>query len=249
VTVRSRIDDNGVAYVELDAADKANALDKRLSDELADAVAAAVSGGARVLVLSACGPVFCAGGSLTGLLKPQHPLSALYAGVEALGACSLPTIALVDGPAVGAGVTLPLACDVIICTPRARFDPRFLDIAIHPGGGHLWRLAGRIGVQGAAALVLFGDELDGADAVRAGLAWRCLPAEEARAFVDRLAVRAAGRPAELVRRTKQTLRDSAALPNAAEAAVLELAAQEWSVRQPEHRQAVEALAARFGLPV
>jgi enoyl-CoA hydratase len=164
------MDDNGVAYVELDDADKANALDKRLSDELADAVAAAVSCGARVLVLSACGPVFCAGGSLIGLLKPQHPLSALYAGVEALSACSLPTIALVDGAAVGAGVTLPLACDVIICTPRARFDPRFLDIAIHPGGGHLWRLASRIGVQGAAALVLFGDELDGEEAERAGLA-------------------------------------------------------------------------------
>jgi len=54
---------------------------------------------------------------------------------------------------VGAGVNPPLACDVVIATPAARFDPRFLDVGIHPGGGHLWRLAGRVGEQGAAGLL------------------------------------------------------------------------------------------------
>jgi enoyl-CoA hydratase len=249
VLVRSSIDGNGVASVELDAATRANALDKQMSDELASEVDQVVADGARVIVLSARGPVFCAGGSLPGLLAPQHPLSALYAGVEALTGCPVPTIALVDGPAVGAGVTLALACDVIICTPRARFDPRFLDLAIHPGGGHLWRLAGRIGVQGAAALVLLGDELDGNDAATTGLAWRCLPREQAKGLVDRLAERVAKRSPELVRCTKRALRETASLPNAVEAAAVELAAQEWSVAQPDHRRAVEALAARLGLPV
>ena len=63
----------------------------------------------------------------------------------------------------------------MVASPDARFDPRWLDVAIHPGGGHLWRLSQRFGRQAAAALVLCGESLDGADAVRAGLAWRCVP--------------------------------------------------------------------------
>lgn len=53
----------------------------------------------------------------------------------------------IDGAAVRAGVNLPLACDVVLASPEARFDPRFLDIGIHPGGGHLYRLAQRVGQQ------------------------------------------------------------------------------------------------------
>src|SRR5580692_6166608 len=71
---------------------------------------------------------------------------------NALSAAPVPTIAAVATPAIGAGVNLPLACDIILAAPGARFDPRWLDVGIHPGGGHLYRLAERIGPQGAAAL-------------------------------------------------------------------------------------------------
>jgi enoyl-CoA hydratase len=90
----------------------------------------------------------------------------------------IPTIAVVDGAVVGAGVNLPLACDVVLVSPDARFDPRFLDVGIHPGGGHLQLLRERVGRQGAAAWSLCGDQLTGEDAVTAGLAWRCLPSDE-----------------------------------------------------------------------
>jgi enoyl-CoA hydratase/carnithine racemase len=87
----------------------------------------------------------------------------------------VPTLTAVNGPAVGAGMNFALACAVIIAAESARFDPRFLDVGIHPGGGHLWRLQARAGRQAAAAMVLFGEALTGPDAVTHGLAWTCVP--------------------------------------------------------------------------
>ena len=137
--------------------------------------------------------MFCAGGSLDDLLRRDQPPSAAYAGFLALAEAPVPTIAAVTGAAIGAGVNLPLACDVVIAGESARFDPRFLDVGIHPGGAHLWRLAQRVGPQGAAALVLCGDTLTGPEAVTHGLAWRCVPDDEVRAVAVRLARQAADR--------------------------------------------------------
>jgi enoyl-CoA hydratase len=169
----------------------------------------------------------------------------MYAGLERLAAAPVPTIAAVGGPVLGAGVNLPLACDIVIAAEDARFDPRFLDAGIHPGGGHLWRLARRVGAQGAAAMVLCGDALTGPEAVRHGLAWRCVAGDELEPAALRLARRAAGRPAALVRRTKRSLRDSLALDGAEQAAELELRAQQWSVEQPEFLESVQRIRRRL----
>jgi enoyl-CoA hydratase len=205
-----------------------------------------LSAGARAIVLDAEPPVFCAGGSLDDLLERAHPLSQTYAGFLALADAPVPTIAAVTGAAIGAGVNLPLACDVVIAGESARFDPRFLDIGIHPGGGHLWRLAQRVGPQGAAALVLCGDVLTGPEAVTAGLAWRCVPDSEVLSVASGLARRAAGRSPELVRRAKQVLRATTGYPAGVSAAVeAELEAQQWSVEQPYFEETVRALHARI----
>ncbi|MDQ1375209.1 MAG: hypothetical protein QOJ09_2547 [Actinomycetota bacterium] len=215
--------EEGVARVHLDDPGRRNALGKELSDELGRVVTSL--GGAGALVLSAEGPVFCSGGVLEDLLTPKGPLAGAYAGMTALAAAPMPTIAVVEGPAIGAGVNLPLACDIVIAGPGARFDPRFLDVGIHPGGGHLSRLERRVGRQGVAALVLCGDTLDGEEAARAGLAWRCV--DEPLALAMTLATRAAGRDHELVARTKATMDTPSDDPFA-----LELAAQQWSVDRP-----------------
>jgi enoyl-CoA hydratase len=236
---------DGVGTVVLADPAHRNALSKRLSDELARAVASVLDGGARALVLRAEPPVFCSGGSLDSLLNPRHTLAEMYAGYLALAAAPVPTIAEVAGPAIGAGVNLPLACDVILAGESARFDPRFLDVGIHPGGGHLARLARRIGEQGAAALVLCGDVLTGREAQEHGLAWRCVPDAELTETALRFARRVASRSPELVRRTKQTLRDTAHLADLADAARIELAAQHWSVEQPDFRRRVREIAERI----
>jgi len=234
-------DDDGVTVITLADPGRRNALSRELSDELAAAVGDAVSGGARALVLAAEPPVFCAGGSLDDLLRRDQPLSAAYAGFLALADAPVPTIAAVAGAAIGAGVNLPLACDVVIAGMSARFDPRFLDVGIHPGGAHLWRLARRVGPQGAAALVLCGDTLTGPEAVTHGLAWRCVPDDEALPVALRLARRAAGRSPALVRRAKQTLRETTGYAGADEAAAVELDAQQWSVEQPYFAEKITAL--------
>jgi enoyl-CoA hydratase len=137
--------EDGVAVLTLADPAKRNALSHRLSADLAAAAREVLDGGARAIVLGAESPVFCSGGSLDDLLARERPLSETYEGFLALAQAPVPTIAAVAGPAIGAGVNLPLACDVVIAGESARFDPRFLDIGIHPGGGHLWRLAQRVG--------------------------------------------------------------------------------------------------------
>jgi enoyl-CoA hydratase len=224
--------EDGVGLIRLADPTHRNALSPALSNALAAAVQDALDGGAGALVLTADPPVFCAGGSLDALLSREVPLAATYAGFLALANAPVPTIAAIATPAIGAGVNLPLACDVILAAPGARFDPRWLDVGIHPGGGHLWRLTQRIGAQGAAALVLCGDTLDGTEAAAAGLAWRCVPDDELLPLAMKLARRAAGRPRELVARTKASLRAGLQLSSPEHAMALELEAQEWSMDQP-----------------
>jgi enoyl-CoA hydratase len=244
-TIAATVED-GVAVLTLADPGKRNALSHRLSADLAAAVRTVLADGARAIVLAAEPPVFCAGGSLDDLLERSRPLAETYEGFLALAEAPVPTIAAVAGPAIGAGVNLPLACDVVIAGESARFDPRFLDIGIHPGGGHLWRLAQRVGPQGAAALVLCGDVLTGADAVAAGLAWRCVPDASVLETALRLARRAASRSPELVRVAKRVLRETTGYTVSAPVAVAaELEAQQWSVEQPYFEETVRALRAKI----
>ncbi|MCU1377622.1 MAG: Enoyl-CoA hydratase/isomerase [Acidimicrobiales bacterium] len=223
--------EDGVGRVHLNDPDRRNALSKELSDALAEAVASLDAG---AIVLTAEAPVFCSGGVLDDLIAPRFALAESYAGMTALASAAVPTIAVVDGPAIGAGVNLPLACDVVIAGRGARFDPRFLDVGIHPGGGHLARLSQRIGRQGALALVLCGDTLTGEEAERAGLAWRCV--DDPLTLALTLARRAAGRDRELVARTKATLDTLTDDPFA-----LELDAQQWSVDRPGFAEGVQRI--------
>ena len=244
-TVRSAVED-GVAVLTLADPGKRNALSRRLSEDLAAAVGSALSQEARAIVLDAEPPVFCAGGSLDDLLRRSSPLGETYAGFLALADAPVPTIAAVAGAAIGAGVNLPLACDVVVAGESARFDPRFLDVGIHPGGGHLWQLRQRIGRQGAAALSLFGETLDGEEAARRQLAWRCVPETDLLDTAWQLASRAAGHDRALMSRARRSLADSASVVHAADAVALELEPQRWSMGRPEFLDALSRLRTRLG---
>ncbi len=112
--------------------------------------------------------------------------------------CRLPTVAAVNGAAVGAGMNLALACDVRLAARRARFDTRFLQIGLHPGGGHTWMLRRLAGPQTAMAAVVFGEVFfDGTEAERVGVVWRCVDDDEKPGAAHALAVGAAGVPVKL----------------------------------------------------
>lgn len=237
---------DGVAVLTMSDVQRRNSVTAALSLAVEAACQAAAGDPAvHAVILTAAGPAFSAGGDVTSLVAGDTPLDTLYRGFEALAGLAVPTIAAVNGPAVGAGMNFALACDVIIAAESARFDPRFLDIGIHPGGGHLWRLQALAGRQAAAALVLFGEALTGRDAVAHQVAWDCVPDAELLDRVLAMGRRAAERSGELVARTKATLAASTALTDVVAAAALEREAQGWSMTRPAFRAGVAALQRRL----
>src|SRR4029077_6643375 len=121
-------------------------------------------------------------------------LGSVYEGFLRVARSALPTMAAANGAAVGAGVTLALACAVRLAARSARFDTRFLQLGLHPGGGHTWMLTRIAGPQTAAATVLLGEGLDGEAAARCGLAWRCVDDDDLLDEARVLAGRAASAP-------------------------------------------------------
>jgi enoyl-CoA hydratase len=170
---------DGCAIVTLDDPDRRNALDLALSAELADTVTALDSDpGVHALIVTGAGPAFCAGADRRALaVADRDALRGVYAGFLAVYRCSTPTIAAVNGPAVGAGMNLALACDVRVAGESAWFESRFLQLPIHPGGGHTFLLQRAIGRAGAIAVCAFNEPLSGREAERLGLAHRCVPTE------------------------------------------------------------------------
>jgi enoyl-CoA hydratase len=171
-------------------------------------------------------------------------LRAIYEGFLRLARSPLPTVAAVNGAAVGAGMNLALACDVRVCGRSARFDTRFLDLGLHPGGGHTWMLQ-LVGPEAAAAMVLFGERLDGAKAADRGLVYSCVDDEVLVETALALAVRAASAPRDLAVRAKQTLRTVSALTDHADAVDTEIDAQIWSLGEPFFAERLAALRARL----
>jgi enoyl-CoA hydratase len=193
------------------------------------------------LVVTGRPPAFCAGADLSHLGESQREgLRHVYEGFLRVGRAGLPTVAAVNGAAVGAGVNLALVCDVILAGASARFDTRFLKLGLHPGGGHTWMLRRRVGPQVAAAMVLFGEVVDGPRAEQVGLAWRCLPDDELLPAATALAATAAQAPRELVTQVKQTLAGVDGVASHDEAVELELGPQVWSINQPAFRERLAA---------
>lgn len=202
--------DNRVAQVTVNDPDRRNAVSADLSTQLRAAVTEAESdSGVHALVITGAGKAFCAGADLSELgVATEEGLLRIYDGFMAIAECTLPTIAAVNGAAVGAGLNLALAADVRIAGPRAMFDPRFQKLGIHPGGGASWMLQRAVGPQIARAALLFGMKFDAASAVQYGLALRL--ADDPVAAALQLAAGPASAPRETVLATKASMRATVA---------------------------------------
>ena len=198
------------------------------------------------VVVTGAGSAFCAGADLGNLqTATRESLGNVYEGFLRIARSPLPTVAAVNGAAVGAGMNLALGCDVRLAATRARFDTRFLQIGIHPGGGHTWMQRRIVGPQAAMAAVVFGEVLDGPEAARVGLAYRCLPDYELLDHAQQFAARAAAAPRELAIVTKATIQDMAGVETHPEAVARELEPQLWTVQQPWFEERIAALKARI----
>lgn len=232
-----------VAVITINDPDRRNALTIDLSQELADRVAQAEQE-ANALIVTGAPPAFCAGADLTQLGNSKDEgLKKIYKGFLAVANASVPTIAAVNGAAVGAGLNLALAADVRIAGPRARFDARFLQLGIHPGGGMTWMLQRIAGPQTATAMTLFGQILDADQAVAHGLAYA--RAEDPVAAALELAKYSAEAPGALVRTIKKTMRATDVMHDHAEAVEAELRPQVASIDTPEFAARLSAMKARI----
>jgi enoyl-CoA hydratase len=224
-----------VATMTLNDPDRRNAINLSLNDELIAAIDEVENrDDVGALVVTGAPPAFCAGADLEDLKNSRHrdSLGKIYAGFLRLAHTSLPTVAAVNGAAVGAGMNMALACDVILAAKRARFDTRFMQIGIHPGGGHTWRLRRLTDHQTVMAMVLFGEVVDGARAAEIGLAWRCVDDADLVAEANALAARAASFPRALTERTKATIQQLQGIDTSDDAVSHELDPQAWSMDQP-----------------
>jgi len=248
--VRTEIE-AGVATVTLADPDRRNALTLDMTTEIVDTFDGLEADPAvGAVVVTGAPPAFCAGADLSHLSSSadggaESGLRAIYEGFLRIGRSSLPTIAAVNGAAVGAGMNLALVCDVRLAAARARFDTRFLQLGLHPGGGHTWMFRRIAGPQAVSAAVLFGEVLEGPEAERVGLVWRCVPDDELLPAAHAMAERAAGAPRELASRIKATIADMATVTDPSAAVDRELEPQVWSMDQPAFRERVAALQAKI----
>ncbi len=234
---------DGVAVVTLNDPDRRNALNLDMNAEIVaamDDIDADASVGA--VVVTGEPPAFCAGADLSQLGASQADgLKRIYEGFLRFGTSPLPTIAAVNGAAVGAGMNLALVCDVRIAAERARFDTRFLQLGLHPGGGHTWMFRRIAGPQTTMAAVVLGEVMDGREAERVGLVHRCVADGELLDAAIAMGRRAAEAPRELVVKTKATIAAMADIAHHEDAVDRELEPQVWSLNQPAFKERLAAL--------
>jgi enoyl-CoA hydratase len=240
---------NRVALITVNDPDRRNAISAESSGRLREAVERAEADpDVHAVVVTGAGKAFCAGADLSALGaagggEAETGLQKLYDGFMAVGSCQLPTIAAVNGAAVGAGLNLALAADVRIAGPTAVFDARFQKLGLHPGGGATWMLQRAVGPQVARAALLFGMRFDADAAVRHGLALTL--AEDPVAAALELAAGPAAAPRDVVLATKATMR-STVNPGSLDteqhqlAMRAELGPQSHSIQSPEFAQRLAA---------
>ena len=177
----------------------------------------------KLVILTGAGSAFSAGGNIKHMRDKRNFASgtgldirnAYLAGIVriplALYEMDVPTIAAVNGPAIGAGMDLSCMCDIRIASDKASFAASFVKIGIVPGDGGAWLLPRILGPAKALELMLHGETIDAAEALRIGLVTQVVPAQElmtaARAFAQRIS----RHPPQVLRLTKRLMRESQAV--------------------------------------
>jgi 2-(1,2-epoxy-1,2-dihydrophenyl)acetyl-CoA isomerase len=216
------VGDDHVARITLDRPDAKNALTVEMRDDLVDAVRAArADTDARCLLITGTGDAFCAGmdlGASTMVQAGTHDFEtrstaeALRVGVQSfireLWELDKPTVAAVNGTAVGPGAHLALACDFVLVHDDTRFLWSFArwGLVVDAGGAYL--LPRLVGLPRAKAMILLGEGAQGAEAVDLGLAYRCVARDELASAAGELAARLAAGPTRSLGLSKHLLNAS-----------------------------------------
>jgi len=203
------------------------------------------------VILTGAGTAFSAGGNVKDMRdkrgiasgSPYAIAQSYQTGIQriplALHQLEVPTIAAVNGPAVGAGCDLACMCDIRIASENARFAESFVKLGIVPGDGGAWLLQRAVGYQRAAELSFTGDMIDAQTALAIGLVTRVVPHDLLMPNARELATRIAANSGPALRMAKRLLRQ-AQTARLDETLQLSAALQALAHHTPEHDQAVAA---------
>lgn len=218
--------EGAVATLTLNDTARRNVMTPELGDSLRARVEALRErSDVRAVVLTGAGGAFSAGGDLKMLERLRQAsfeeartfMLDFYARYLSVLDLPVPTVAAVEGPAIGAGLCVALACDVCIVGEDSKLALNFVQLGLHPGMGATYFVPRRAGAQAAAELLLTGRRFDGKEAVRLGLALEAAPAGTVLVRARALAAQMAGNAPLAMRGLKQRLApDRAALRTALE---------------------------------
>lgn len=205
--------DQSVATITVNRPEKRNAMDQDTRDELREAFrSVATDESVRSIVLRGAGEgAFIAGGDLDafqefdlgdGLEYTSEYAQGLY---NEIATVPKPTIAAVDGDALGGGTEIALACDLRLATPDARFGLPEINLGIFPAGGGTQRLVTEVGLGTAKELIYTGDIIEAREAERIGLVNHVHESAEFEAEVRSLAAEMADKPPIALRLAKESL--------------------------------------------
>jgi enoyl-CoA hydratase/carnithine racemase len=248
--------DGDVVTLTFNDPERLNAMTEGMGRALAGAVRElAADASIRAVVLTGAGRAFSAGGDLdmiegmarAGSESPDEATRTahrefmrdfygLYLAVRDL-AC--PSLAAINGAAIGAGLCVALACDLRIAAREAPLALNFARLGIHPGMGATWTLPRLVGPSQAAELLYTGRRIDGVEAERIGLVNRAVPREALGETARELAAEIAGAAPLAVQAAKRSLASS---PGASLSEQLETEATEQA-RNYESQDLLEGLAA------
>jgi 2-(1,2-epoxy-1,2-dihydrophenyl)acetyl-CoA isomerase len=238
---------DGVVTITLNRPEARNAIDLVMRRELLAALdELEADPGTRILILTGAGGHFSAGGDVKTMAARRQTAAEGRARVESLNRFVIrlfeypkPTIAMVDGFAVGAGCNIALGCDLVIASDRARFGEVFARIGLVPDGGGTWLLPRLVGLAKAKELVFSADIIDAAEALRIGLVNRVVPAAELEPVTRALATRIAAGPPNALSLAKALLNRSATV-DLATALGFEAYAQAQTITTDDHAEGVRA---------
>jgi 2-(1,2-epoxy-1,2-dihydrophenyl)acetyl-CoA isomerase len=222
MTVRYEVGADHVGRITLDRPEAKNALTVEMRDAIVDAVRAArADDNVRALLVTGTGDAFCSGMDLSAstLAKASEPgfnnrstAEALRVGVQSfireLWELDKPTVAAVNGAAVGPGAHLALACDFVLVHEATRFLWSFPKIGLVVDAGGAYLRPRLVGLPRAKAMVMLGEGAKGAEAVDIGLAYQCVGADELASEAEALAVRLASGPTRSLGLSKRLLNAS-----------------------------------------
>jgi len=241
------VDQTGaIATITLNRPEARNALDFAMRREILAALdEIETNPAARAVILTGAGGHFCAGGDVKTMRKRHTAaegrgrVELLNRMVQRLVSFPLPTIAMVEGYAVGAGSNLALCCDLIVASDRAKFGEVFCKIGLAVDGGGTWLLPRLIGMARAKELVFTGEIIDAAEAHRIGMINRVVPSAELATATRVLAERIAAGPPLALKLDKQAL-NRAASTDLAAALEVEAFSQALAVASDDHQEGVAA---------